>query len=119
MSDQKIRRRVRSFGVTLATSVASSEAIRFEDAAGGCVSIAAGVTHTGFSTTVQVWGSSAAGGQYSRLYTSDAVAADLTLVRDSVNSTIYAIPDACFGAAAIKLVTQSTHVTTATVIVKS
>lgn len=119
MADPKIRRRTRSFDVTLTSAVSTSEAIRLEEAAGGAIQIAAGVTATQFSTTVQVWASVVTDGTFSRLYTSDAEAVNLTLVRDSVNSTIYAMPDECYGVAAMKLVTQSTHLTAATIIVKS
>ena len=119
MSDPKIRRRTRSFAVTMSSVVANSTAIRFEDAAGAVVRIAAGVTATEFSTAVQLWASEAADGTYGRLYSDAGVAADLTIVRNSVTSTAYSLPDAAFSAAALKLVPQSTHLTSCTVIVKS
>jgi hypothetical protein len=119
MADPKIRRRTRSFDVTLTSNVSSSGVIRLEDAAGGSVMIAAGETDTEFATAVQVWASDSPAGQFSRLHTDGGEAVNLTIARDSVNSTIYAMPDECYGVGAIKLVTQSTHLTAAIVIVKS
>lgn len=119
MADPKIRRRVRSFDVTMASSVSSSSSIRLDDTAGYAIRIAAGVTATQFSTTVQIWASEDTDGTFARLYDSDGSEVDLTLVRDSANSTMYNLPDAVFPAAAIKLVPQSTHLTSCTVIVKS
>lgn len=103
----------------MASVVADTTAIRFEDAAGGIIRIAAGVTATEYATVVQLWASDATDGTYGRLYSDAGVAADLTIVRNSVTSTAYSLPDAAFSAAALKLVPQSTHLTSCTVIVKS
>lgn len=119
MPESRIRRKLRSFDVSIGTSAAGSTAIRWDEAAGGNVQIGTQVTAASFSTTLQVWASSSTGGTFSRLYDSTGVPANLTLVQDSVNQTSYSMPDAAFSAGAIKLVAGSTHLTSATVSVKT
>lgn len=119
MPESRIRRKLRSFPVTIGTSAAGSTAIRWDEAAGGNVQIGTQVTAASFATTVQVWSSNTTDGTYARLYDSVGSPASLTIVQDSVNQTSYAIPDAAFSAAAIKLVAGSTHLTSATVIAKT
>jgi|DEB0MinimDraft_10_1074344.scaffolds.fasta_scaffold150769_2 hypothetical protein len=119
MPENRIRRKLRSFDVTVATSAAGSTAIRWDEAAGGNIQLATQVTAASFATTLQVWAANSTGGTFSRLYDSNGVPANVTLVQDSVNQTSYAMPDAAFSAGAIKLVAGSTHLTSATVSIKT
>lgn len=120
MSEPRIRRRFRAIPVTIATAAAGSTAIRWDEVAGGTLRIAAAVeTTTIASTQIQLWTSDSIGGTYGRLYDAGGSAADLTIVRDSNNSTSYALPDACYGAGAIRLVAGSTHVASGTVMLKT
>lgn len=119
MAEPRIRRRSRSFDVTIGTAVADSTAIRFEDSSGGVLHIGTQVTAASFSTTLQVWGATSVGGDFGRLYDSVGSPASITLVQDSVNQTCYSLPDAAFAAGAIKLVAGSTHLTSATTQLKT
>jgi hypothetical protein len=119
MAEPKIRRRFRAVPVTLGTAVDASTALRWDEVAGGTLLLAAGTTETEASTTVQLWASGDADGTFARLYDSDGEPADLTIVRDSANATSYALPDACYGVGALKLVAGSTHLTAATVMLKT
>lgn len=119
MPESRIRRKLRSFEATIGTSVAGSSAIRWDEAAGGNIQIATQVTAAAFDTTLQVWASSSTGGTFSRLYDASGSPANITLVKDSVNQTSYSMPDPAFSAGAIKLVAGSTHLTSATVSIKT
>lgn len=119
MSEPRIRRRFRAIPVTIATATAGSTAIRWDEVAGGTLRIAAGVTVTVSSTQIQLWTSDSIDGTYGRLHDAAGSAADLTIVRDSVNATSYALPDACYGVGAIRLVAGSTHVASGTVSLKT
>jgi len=103
MSESKIRRKYKALTVTLGTSEANSTAIRWDDVAGGTLVL--GTVNTA-ATSVQIWAASAVGGTYGRLYDASGSAADVTLAgaEVSANSTAYALPDAAYGAGAIKLV---------------
>jgi hypothetical protein len=120
MAEPRIRRRFRAVPVTIATAAAGSTALRWDEVAGGSLLIGtSSQTTTVSSVQVQLWASTASDGTYSRLYDASGSAADLTIVRDSVNSTSYALPDACYGVGALKLVAGSTHLTTGTVMLKT
>jgi hypothetical protein len=119
MAEPKIRRRFRAVNITLASSVADTQTLRWDEVAGGALRIDAGSTNTQFSTTIQLWASGAVEGTFGRLYKSDGSASDLTIVRDSVNATTYSLPDECYGVGALKLVTGSTHLTSGVVMLKT
>lgn len=119
MPEPRIRRRYRTFNVTIGTAVAGSTAIRFDEIAGGSLQIGTQVTATHFSTALQLWAAPAVDGSYARLYDSFGSPANVTLVQDSVNATAYQMPDAAFAAGALKLVAGSTHLTSATVHLKT
>lgn len=119
MSEPRIRRKFRAISVTLASVTSSTTTLRWDEVAGGCLRIDAGVTTTLSSTAVQLWASNSSSGAFGRLYKADGSAADLTIVRDSVNATTYALPDECYGVGALKLVTGSTHLTSGVVMVKT
>ena len=103
MSESKIRRKYKALTVTLGTSEANSTAIRWDDVAGGTLVL--GTVNTA-ATSIQIWAASAVGGTYGRLYDAAGSAADVTLAgaQVSASATAYALPDASYGAGAIKLV---------------
>ncbi len=119
MPEPRIRRRHRSFNVTIATAASASTAIRFDDSAGGVLQIGTQVTAAQFSTTLQLWGATSVDGTFGCIYDSVGSPANITLVQDSVNQTCYALPDAAFSAGAIKLVAGSTHLNSGTVHLKT
>jgi len=119
VAEPRIRRRHRNFDATIGTSVAGSTAIRFEDSAAGLLQIGTQVTAAQFATTLQLWGSTSVEGTFGRIYDSVGSPANITLVQDSVNQTCYSFPDAAFTAGAVKLVAGSTHLTSATVQLKT
>lgn len=119
MAEPRIRRRHRDFDVTIGTSAAGSTAIRFEDSAAGLLQVGTQVTATQFSTALQLWAATGVEGTFGRVYDSVGSPANINLVQDSVNQTCYSFPDAAFTAGAIKLVAGSTHLTSATVQLKT
>lgn len=119
MAEPRIRRRHRNFDITIGTAAGGSTAIRFDDSAAGLLQIGTQVTATQFATALQLWGSTGVDGTFGRIYDSVGSPANITLIRDSVNQTCYSFPDAAFSAGAVKLVAGSTHVTSATVQLKT
>lgn len=103
MSESKIRRKYKSLSVTLATAVADATAVRWDDVAGGTLLLGTVSTN---ATSIQVWASSAIDGTFGRVYDSAGTSADVTLAGAEVSATAtaYSLPDACYGAGAIKLV---------------
>jgi len=114
MSEPKIRRKFKAVGITLSTATASATTLRWDDVAGGTLEM--GTVSTA-ATTIQVWASEATAGSFGRLYDSSGAAADITLSPSTTESRVYALPDACYGAGAIKLVAGSTAATAAVCIV--
>ena len=112
--EPKIRRKSKSVSVSLGTSTSSATTVRWDDVAGGCLFM--GTVSTS-ATSVQVWGSSAYDGAFGRLYDSSGSAADITLSPSTSESRIYSLPDAAYGAAAIKLVAGQAAGTAATCVV--
>lgn len=76
MSEIKMRRRSRQVPITLTTSTANATTLYLEDFAGGVVDIGTLSTN---ATTLQMWGASAEGGTFRRLYNTDGSVADVTL----------------------------------------
>lgn len=99
--EPKIRRKFKFVPVTLATSVAAATTLRWDDVAGG--SLEMGTVSTN-ATSVQVWASEAPTGTFGRLYDATGQAADITLAPSTTEARVYALPDACYGAGAIRLV---------------
>ncbi len=114
MSDPKIRRKFKALPITLTTATASATTIRWDDTAGG--SLLVGTVSTNAST-LQVWASSAVDGSWGRVYAADGSAADITLAPSTATPQVYAIPDAAYGAGAIRIVAGNTHATAATAVV--
>jgi hypothetical protein len=114
MPEQKIRRKFKAISVTLSTATAAATTLRWDDVAGGTLEM--GTVSTA-ATTIQVWASESESSSFGRLYNSDGSSADITLSPSTSESRVYALPDACYGAGALKLVAGSTAATAAVCIV--
>lgn len=116
--EPKIRRKFKSFSVTLSTATAGCTTIRWDDVAGGSVLMGTGATA---ATSLQIWASGSTDGQFGRVYDATGTAADITLSQSTTDARIYQIPDAAYGAGAIKVVAGSAAATNAscTVMIKS
>ncbi len=114
MSEPKIRRKFKAVPVTLSTAVATATALRWDDVAGGTLEM--GTVSTA-ATSIQVWASDATAGTFGRLYDASGSAADITLAPSATEARVYALPDACYGAGAIKLVAGQAAATAAVCIV--
>lgn len=112
--EPKIRRKYKSLPVTLATSAAGATTIRWDDVAGG--SLLMGTVSTS-ATSIQLWASNSADGTFGRLYDASGSAADITLSPSATEARVYALPDAAYGAGALKLVAGQAAGTAATCIV--
>ena len=114
MPEQKIRRKFKAISVTLSTATAAATTLRWDDVAGGTLEM--GTVSTA-ATTIQVWASESESTAFGRLYNTDGSAADITLSPSTTEPRVYALPDACYGAGALKLVAGSTAATAAVCIV--
>jgi len=116
--EPKIRRKYKAVPVTLSTATASCTTIRWDDVAGGCVLMGTGATS---ATTLQIWASGSTDGSFGRCYDASGSAADITLSQSTTEPRVYQIPDAPFGAGAIKVVAGQAAATAAscTVLIKS
>jgi hypothetical protein len=118
MSEIKMRRRSRQVPITLTTSTASAVTLFLEDFAGGVVDV--GTLASGV-TTLQMWGGSAEGGTFRRVYNADGSVADITLSPSTAVGGVYALPDAVFGVPFLEIIAGNTAGTgvVATVTLKS
>jgi hypothetical protein len=105
MSESKIRRKNKSFTVTLDAAVSNATEIVLADMAGGMVSI--GTQNTN-ATELAVHVASASAGTYRPLYAADGSAVKITLAPSTADSRVYAMPDEVFAAPFIKLVLNNT-----------
>jgi hypothetical protein len=105
MSESKIRRKNKSFTVTLDAAVSNATEIVLADMAGGMVSV--GTQNTN-ATELAVHVASATGGTYRPLYDKDGSAVKITLAPSTSDSRVYAMPDEVFAAPFIKLVLNNT-----------
>jgi hypothetical protein len=112
--EPKIRRKFKALAVTVATGTASATTIRWDDAAGGALLMGTVATA---ATSIQLWCSGTTDGSFGRLYNADGSAADITLAPSVTESRTYALPDACYGVGAIKLVAGQAAGTNASTIV--
>lgn len=106
--EPKIRRKYKTFSVTIGTSASASSAIRWDDAAGGALILGTGATS---ATTIQLWASGSETGQYGKVYDASGTLATITLAQSTAQPSIYQIPDAAFASGAIKLVAAEAAVT--------
>lgn len=118
MSETKIRRDMRSVGITLSTSTSVATTVRVDDIA--CGSLHIGTMNTN-ATTIQVFSAPSEAGTFSRLYTFTGVTADILLAPSTSATRAYTLPDAVYGAGWVKFVSGSTHTEgmAASVIIKS
>lgn len=105
MSEFKIKRRSRTFAITLHSTTTLATTLRMEDFAGGAVSF--GTINTNASD-LQVFGSDSEAGTFRRIYNADGSAADVTLSPSSTEARIYSLPDAVFAPPFIKIVSGGT-----------
>ena len=112
--EPKIKRKFRTLTFTPKTTEAESTAIRFEDAAGGTVFVGPA---TGAMTKFDVYASHDADGSFGPLLDSDGNAVSITLTTTTATPTVYSIPDACYGAGAVKFVAADVAATSQTCIV--
>ena len=108
MSEYKIKRKTRSFTITLGTATAAATTLRADDMAGGIISVGTMVTA---SATLQCWGSIAEDGPYRRVYGADGSAADITLAPSTSDGRIYSLPDAVFAVPFVRIVSGATNST--------
>jgi hypothetical protein len=108
MSEIKIKRRVRSFPITLHSTTSLATTLRMEDYAGAAVSFG---TMSSSATSLQIFGSDSEAGTFSRVYGDDGQAADITLSPSETLGRIYNLPDQAFAVPYIKIVSGDTHST--------
>jgi hypothetical protein len=97
MSDSKIRRKAKSYTVTLATAVAAVDAVPMVDMAGGVVSVGTMSTN---ASALNLYVSDEEDGTYRQLHDSVGSPANITLQPSTAVGKAYALPDAAFGRAA-------------------
>jgi len=114
MSDSKIRRKSKSYDVTLHTAVASCEAVPMVDMAGGIASMG---TVSSSAEALHVYVSDEEAGSYVRLHDNVGSPANITLQPSTADGKAYALPDAAFASQYIKLVSGDTNSTGVTVTV--
>lgn len=112
--EPKIRRKFKAVPITLSTAVSAATTIRWDDVAGGTLLMGTVSTN---STSIQLWASGTTDGTFGRVYNADGSAADITLAPSLTDARVYALPDACYGAGAIRLVSAGTNSTAAVCIV--
>jgi hypothetical protein len=103
MSESKIRRKNKTFPVTLDNATASATTIVLSDMAGGIVSLG---THDTNATEARVWVAPDADGPFRPLKDKDAGAVKLSLV--GTTAVAYTLPDEVFAAPFIKLQLNNT-----------
>lgn len=115
--EPKIRRKYKSFPISLTTATASATTLRLDDVAGGAIFIGTHATSSA-SQTLQLWGAATPDAtSFGRVYAADGSAADITLAPSTATPQVYSLPDAAFGLGAVRLVPATTHATAATAIV--
>lgn len=115
--EPKIRRKFKSLPVTLTTATASATTLRWDDVAGGSIFVGTHATSSA-SQTLQLWGAATVDAtSWGRVYASDGSAADITLAPSTVTPQVYALPDAAYGLGAIRIVSGTTHSTSAAAVV--
>lgn len=114
MSESKIRRKSKSYTVTLYTAVASCQAIPMADMAGGMVSMG---TMNSNSVALNLYASDSEDGTYRQMHDFTGSPANITLQPSTSVGKAYSLPDAAFGAQWIKLVSSTTNSTGVSAIV--
>lgn len=101
MSEFKIRRKGKSVPVVLTTSVATAQTLRWDDVAGGMVFVGTVATA---AATINVYAASDEDQSFYPVYNADGTPASITLASSLSEGRAYALPDAAFGASALRLV---------------
>lgn len=109
--EPKIRRKFKALPITLSTATQVATTIRWDDVAGGAVLMGTVSTN---AATLQLWCSGTTDGTFGRLYKDDGSVADITLAPSATVPRVYSLPDAAYGAGALKIVSGDTHSTAAT-----
>lgn len=112
--EPKIRRKFKSFAITLTTATQSATTLRWDDVAGGALYMGTVGTN---AATLQLWASGSTSGDWGRLYAADGSAADITLAPSTSQGRVYSLPDAAYGVGALRIVSGDTHSTAATAVV--
>ena len=115
MSESKIRRKNKTFAVTLDAATATTSTIALGDMAGGIVSLG---THNTNATELAVHVASASDAVFRALKDKDGTAVKVTI--SGASDASYSLPDEVFAAPFIKLVLNNTAANgvTGTVMVK-
>lgn len=113
MTEPKIKRKYRSFSISLATTESASTAIRFDDVAGAAVVLGAGGTA---ATSLALWAADSPSSAFARLY-KDGSTIDMTLSQDATTPRCYPLPDEAYAAGAVKLVANNAAATSVTCVV--
>ena len=114
MAEPKIRRKYKSLPISLSTATEVATTLRWDDVAGGALLMGTVSTN---AATLQLWASGSTDGSFGRVYNADGSAADITLAPSTTQPRVYALPDACYGVGALKIVSGATHSTSATAVV--
>lgn len=108
MSEYKIKRKTRTFSITLGTATAAATTLRADDMAGAVISVGTMVTA---AATLQCWGSVDEAGPFRRVYGADGSVADITLAPSTADGRVYSLPDALFAVPYVKIVNGTTAAT--------
>jgi hypothetical protein len=111
--EPKIKRKFRTFSLSLTTAVASAAPIRFDDVAGGSFEMGTVATS---ATTLSVWASEAPESTYGRVC-KDGSPVSVTLAPSTSEARVYPFPDECYGVGSVKLVADQAAGTAATLVV--
>lgn len=112
--EPKIKRKFRSFQVSLTTSEPTSTPIRLDDVAGG--GLVMGTVATS-ATNLSVWGAADTSGVFGSLRSRDGDAVLLSLAPSTSEARVYPFPEECYGVGAIKLVANQGAATAASCVV--
>jgi hypothetical protein len=114
VSEPKIRRKYKAIPITLTTATQSATILRWDDVAGGALHMSTVSTN---AATLQLWAAPTVDGQWGRVYAADGSASDITLAPSTTQPRVYALPDACYGVGALRIVSGATNSTSATAVV--
>jgi hypothetical protein len=112
VNEPKIKRKFRSFSLTLTTSTVSASSIRFDDVAGGVICMPPGGIA---ATSLAVWVSNdpTTSGSFCRLY-KDGSVVSMPVTPSATEGRAYPFPDEAYGVGAVRLVADHAGVTALT-----
>jgi hypothetical protein len=114
MTEPKIKRKSRSFTLSLTTSSTTAVPIRFDDVAGGAIVVG---TAAATFTSISVWAADSASSTYGRVHKVDGGVSNITLTSSTSESRVYPLPDECYAAGAVRLVADQAAGTAASCVV--